>query len=111
MNPRFMQLFDLALDKHLAAHAKQALWLFIGNGGEATRQSGGKNYCIIHFVRVKSLETGFGNCGILDEAVLAEQLKSRVDTSERKTRSRRDVTLSGARRGTQEVQNLKSCMG
>lgn len=58
--PSLLELANLALDKHLVAHAEQPLGLLVGNRRKACGKARSQNDCVIDPIRFECLRALLG---------------------------------------------------
>ena len=84
VDARFLELADLALDEHFAAHLEHAFGALVGKGGEARRQAGGHDDGVLHAVGGKGREPGGRHLRLVHEPLVGELAVLPVHDAERK---------------------------
>ena len=89
------QLLNLALDEHRAAHAQQALGLFVADGGKTARKSGGHHDGTAHAVGLELIGARGRDHAVLHQATARKRAQRSVDGTQRHARDLGDLALGG----------------
>ena len=91
----FLQLANLALDQHLAAHAQHAFRPLIRKRHKPRRQTRRHDDSVIHLIRLQRLRARFGEDKAFRQTFVVQLLHDGVDGSKGHVRVRSNIALRG----------------